>query len=267
MNTNQSTEYERKTAPPILRLQHLTVAARYSNRSEIIIHNVCTDVAPGEIVAWVGESGAGKTILSLSVLDLLPENISISSGAIFFMEQRLSISQLMTLRGRHVAMIFQNPMDALNPVFRVGHQIRDVVRHHLHLAKQVADAQILKLFEEVGLNDPLRVFRMYPHQLSGGMAQRVMIAMALACEPDIIIADEPTTALDATTQYHIIRLLRRLHRQQGFAMILISHDIHLVSQLATRTVILQHGRIIESNTTANMFAAPEHEYTKALITA
>ncbi|UJW35195.1 ABC transporter ATP-binding protein [Saccharothrix sp. AJ9571] len=227
------------------------------------------DVAPGEIVAVVGESGSGKSVTSMSVLGLLPKTTQIAG------ERRLEQTdlggmkdaELRKIRGNEIAMIFQEPMSALNPVYTIGWQIREALRTHQDLSKSAADARAIELLEMVGIPNPPVRFKQYPHQLSGGLRQRVVIAMAIACDPKVIIADEPTTALDVTVQAEILGLLRKLRDTLNTAIVLITHDMGVVADLADRVVVMYQGEIVESAPVRELFASPQEEYTRKLLAA
>ncbi|GAB3507832.1 ABC transporter ATP-binding protein [Amycolatopsis cihanbeyliensis] len=227
------------------------------------------DVKPGEIVAVVGESGSGKSVTSMSVLGLLPKNSTVHGD--LRLEDRglsgLSDKELRKIRGNDIAMIFQEPMTALNPVYTVGWQIREALRMHQDLAKSAADARAIELLDLVGIPNPEQRFRQYPHQLSGGLRQRVVIAMAIACDPKVIIADEPTTALDVTVQAEILGLLRKLRDTLDTAIVLITHDMGVVADLADRVVVMYQGDIVEQAPVRELFARPQQEYTKRLLAA
>jgi len=205
---------------------------------------------------------------ALTLLDLLPAAARVVGGNVFWDGQQLlgnGKSQLSKLRGRHIAMIFQNAVSALNPVFRIGAQISDIIRTHLPMSRKAARQKALALFEQVGLNRPAQIFAAYPHQLSGGMSQRVMIAIALSCHAELIIADEPTTALDKTTQVQILRLLKRLQQEQRFGLMLISHDIGWVSAMADTVAVMKSGAFVEQGPAARILQNPAHSYTKMLL--
>ena len=238
-----------------------------------VVNNVNINIEKGERVAIVGESGSGKTLSSLSLLQLLPkESEAFSSGKISININgdkihidELNSSELGKIRGRKIAMIFQEPMSSLDPVFKCGFQVDEVYKTHLEEDKKKAKERTLQLFKLVQLDDPERIYDSYPHEISGGQIQRVMIAMALVCNPDLLIADEPTTALDVTIQKEIISLLRNLSDQLEMALLFISHDLALVSQISEKVYVMYKGDIVEEGLTKSVFGNPEHPYTQALL--
>jgi peptide/nickel transport system ATP-binding protein len=226
------------------------------------------ELSPGETVALVGESGCGKTVTALALLGLVPAPGRVSAGQVFYDGSDLtSLSEdaLDRLRGDRIAMIFQEPMTALNPVYTVGDQIAEVLIVHRQASRAAAWSGAITLLAKVGLPDAEARARAYPHQLSGGMRQRAVIAMALACRPDVLIADEPTTALDVTVQAQILDLVMAAQKEMGMAVLFISHDLAVVSEIADRVLVMYAGRIVEEATAADLFAAPRHPYTRGLI--
>ena len=235
-----------------------------------LLRRVSLQVAPGQIVGLVGESGAGKTMVSRVVLGIAPENARVKHGTVVFDGRditHLSEAQRRPLLGREIALIPQNPMTALNPVERIEPQVTDVLRMHLGLRRAAARERALELLREVHLRDPERVLAQYPHELSGGMRQRVLIAIAFACRPKLIIADEPTTALDVTVQKQILRLIRELQRNFATAILFITHDLGVVAKLCDQVTVMHGGRVLESAPAAQLFAHPAHDYTRALFAA
>jgi oligopeptide/dipeptide ABC transporter ATP-binding protein len=222
----------------------------------------------GEITAIVGESGSGKTITALSCLRLLPErNSRLSSGVIRLDEQdvlSMPKAELSKFRGKQVAMIFQEPMTSLNPVLRVGDQVAEVILNHQGVGRAEARQLVVSLLKEVGIPEPELRYRDYPHQLSGGLRQRIVIAMAIACQPKLIIADEPTTALDVTMQAQVMELLEKLSKDLGIAILLISHDIGLVASYAQYVYVMYAGRVVESGALPELLNSPQHPYTRGL---
>ncbi|WP_215550172.1 ABC transporter ATP-binding protein [Amycolatopsis sp. CA-230715] len=233
------------------------------------VKGVTFDVAAGEILAVVGESGSGKSLTSLSVLGLVPPNGQVG-GAVRLDDRELSSlspKELRRIRGNDVAMIFQDPASALNPVHTVGWQIREAVRAHRDLTRSAADARVLDLLGLVGVPDAARRVKQYPHQLSGGLRQRVVIAMAIACDPKVIIADEPTSALDVTVQAEILDLLRTLRDAMDTAIVLVTHDMGVVSALADRVAVMRSGELVEQAPVRQLFDSPRHAYTRELLAA
>jgi oligopeptide/dipeptide ABC transporter ATP-binding protein len=234
-----------------------------------VVRGVSLTIAAGEMLGLVGESGSGKSVTALSILRLVPEPAGrITGGAIRFAGGdvlRLGRRQLRALRGRDIGMIFQEPMTSLNPVFTVGDQIGEAILLHEAIGAAAATARAVDLLALVGLPAPAEMLQRYPHELSGGQRQRVMIAMALACRPKLLIADEPTTALDVTVQAQILELIARLRHELGMAVLLITHDLGVVGQYCDRVAVMYAGRIVEEAPVAALFARPRHRYTEALI--
>ena len=232
------------------------------------VEDVSFEVDEGEILAIVGESGSGKSVTSLSVMGLLSEPGHVAGGSMEFMGRdlvRLSEKEYRALRGNDMAMIFQEPMTSLNPVYRVGKQIIEAIREHEKISKKDARERAIDLLHKVGIPSPEKRIDDYPHQMSGGMRQRVMIAMALACNPKLLIADEPTTALDVTIQAQILDLLRRLRNDTGMAVLLITHDLGVVSETADRVVVMYCGQVVEEAAVRTLFDQPLHPYTLGLL--
>jgi peptide/nickel transport system ATP-binding protein len=227
-------------------------------------------ISAGEIFGLVGESGCGKSVTGLSILRMVPSPGRITGGTITFQGENLLAKReadMRRLRGAGIAVIFQDPTTSLNPVFSVGRQLVDVLRQHRSMDGQTAREEVLATMVSVGLPDVERIFRSYPHELSGGMQQRVMIAMALVCGPALLIADEPTTALDVTIQAQILRLLRELRDEKQITIMLITHDLGVIAEACDRVAVLYAGRVVEMGTTEAIFAAPQHPYTQGLINA
>ena len=238
------------------------------------VNGVTLSLAQGETLAIVGESGSGKSVTGLSIMRLLGRTAGrIESGAILFRGRdggeidlaTASEDRMQAIRGRDIAMIFQDPMSSLNPVFPVGEQIAEPIRIHRRLDRRAARARAVDLLREAGVSDPERRVDAYPHQLSGGMRQRVMIAIALACDPTLLIADEPTTALDVTIQAQIVALLKRLQRDRGMAMIFVTHDLKLVEEIADQVAVMYASEIVEQGPAHVLLARPRHPYTRALL--
>jgi peptide/nickel transport system ATP-binding protein len=253
----------------VLSIADLTISFRTEDGTVDAVKGIGFDVAPGEIVAVVGESGSGKSVTSMSVLGLLPKTSTIS-GTVRLGEDGISglkEKELRKIRGNEIAMIFQEPMTALNPVYTIGWQIRESLRSHQDISKAAADARAIELLEMVGIPNPPERFKQYPHQLSGGLRQRVVIAMAISCDPKVIIADEPTTALDVTVQAEILGLLRKLRDTLNTAIVLITHDMGVVADLADRVVVMYQGEIVEQAPVKELFASPQQDYTRRLLAA
>ncbi|WP_020670489.1 ABC transporter ATP-binding protein [Amycolatopsis nigrescens] len=269
MSTEATTANTAGTSGSVLSISDLRISFSTEDGPVDAVKGIAFDVAPGEIVAVVGESGSGKSVTSMSVLGLLPKTSRITGD--LRLEERelagLKDKELRKIRGNDIAMIFQEPMSALNPVYTVGWQIREALRTHQDLAKSAADARAIELLDMVGIPDPAVRFNQYPHQLSGGLRQRVVIAMAIACDPKVIIADEPTTALDVTVQAEILGLLRRLRDTLNTAIVLITHDMGVVADLADRVVVMYQGEIVEQAPVTELFASPQEEYTRKLLAA
>jgi len=254
-------------SPPLLEVKDLYVQFPTPRGVVDAVTGVSFTVAPGETVAIVGESGSGKSVSSLAVMGLLGTG-RISSGSVLLRGEELvgmDPERLRELRGTEMAMIFQNPMTSLDPLFTVGDQIIEAIRAHRRVSRREARARALELLREVGLPDPERRIRSYPHELSGGQQQRVMIAIALACEPALLIADEPTTALDVTVEAQILDLLRRMQRDHGTALLLITHDMAVVAEMADRVVVMYAGQVVEQGPVREVLRSPYNPYTRALI--
>ncbi len=233
----------------------------------VSVDHVNFHVDEGEVVCIVGESGCGKSVTSLSIMGLMGRGGSAEGSVLFDGKELLSMTEkeLDQIRGNELTMIFQDPLTSLNPVFTIGSQMTEAIRIHLHLSKKEAEARAEELLARVGMPDPHAIMKKYPHMLSGGMRQRVMIAMALSCNRRLLIADEPTTALDVTIQAQIMHLLKELQRETQMAMILITHDIGLVANMADRVLVMYAGQIIEQAPAAELFRHPCHPYTQALL--
>lgn len=254
----------------ILSVKHLSISFNQQNEINKVIHEISFDLFKNEILAIVGESGSGKSVSSLAILGLLSKKNSVVKGSIIFQKQDLlSVSEnnFQKIRGNEISMIFQEPMSSLNPSIRCGEQVVEVLRQHLRLSKKDARAETISLFEKVKLPVPETIYTSYPHEISGGQKQRVMIAMAIACKPKILIADEPTTALDVTVQQEIVTLLKDLQKETQMSILFISHDLSLVSEIADRVLVMYKGDIVESAFAKAIFSSPQHEYTKALLNA
>ncbi len=256
-------------AETVLSVRGLQVAARGEGGPVPLVKGIGFDLKRGETLAIAGESGSGKSITSLSIMGLLPPpGVNVTGGEIRLGDQvltGLSDAGLRRVRGNRIAMIFQEPMTSLNPVMTVGNQVIEAIRAHTPMSRQAAKAEALAALKAVRLSEPARRMVQYPHELSGGMRQRVMIAMALALKPEVLIADEPTTALDVTVQREVLELLRDLQRTQGTAILLITHDMGVVAEYADRVVIMRQGQVVEEGDTRRIFQAPREQYTRDLL--
>jgi peptide/nickel transport system ATP-binding protein len=257
------------SAAPILEIDHLRTVFGRSPRAVVAVDSVSLELFAGQTLGVVGESGSGKSVTALSILRLLPAASSrIESGRISFLGRdlvQLSSRELRSVRGRRISMIFQEPGTSLNPVFSVAEQIAEAIRLGPGGTRRSIREQSEKLLHEVGIRDPKRVLASYPHQISGGQKQRVMIAMALSSNPEILIADEPTTALDVTVQAQILELLAELRDRRGMSILFISHDLGVISQIADQVAVMYRGRIVEQGPVLELFRAPKHPYTKGLL--
>jgi oligopeptide/dipeptide ABC transporter ATP-binding protein len=253
---------------PLLSVNDLEV--KFATRKATIhaVNRVSFDLEPGETLGIVGESGSGKSVTSLAMLGILPRQGRVTGGSVMFDGRDLLTTpdpELRKIRGREIAMVFQDPMTSLNPVLRVGRQITEALRTHMGMNGDEARAEAKSLLERVGIPDAERRLRDYPHQFSGGMRQRVMIAMAISCRPKILIADEPTTALDVTIQAQILEVLRSLVEQERMGLILITHDLGVVAGICQRTNVMYAGSFVETGRTPDIFARPKHPYTVGLL--
>jgi ABC-type dipeptide/oligopeptide/nickel transport system ATPase component len=252
------------SAPPLLDVQHLTVTFG----SLTAVDDVSFQIAPGETLGLVGESGSGKSVTAFSILRLLQRPGRVTAGRILFEERDLLTlpeRDMRDVRGARISLIFQEPMTALNPVMRVGDQIAEALTVHGMASRAGARQRAIELLDSVRIPDAARRARDYPHQLSGGMRQRVMIAIALACRPPLIIADEPTTALDVTIQAQVLDLMRELKARLNLAVLLITHDFGVVAEMADRVAVMYRGRLVEEGPVRQILRSPSHEYTKNLL--
>lgn len=253
---------------PVLSVKNLTIDLPRNADRKHAVHDVSFDVAPGEVVCLVGESGSGKSVIAFSVMGLLAKALNVSAGSIELQGEHLVTAtedRLRELRCTRMGMIFQEPMTALNPVMRCGDQIDEVLQEHTNFSSDQRRQKVLDMIEQVHLPDPSRMYSSYPHQLSGGQRQRIMIAMALILEPVLLIADEPTTALDVTTQAQILHLIRELQGEKQTGVLFITHDFGVVAELGDRVAVLKQGELVEFGTTQQVLSAPQHPYTQMLI--
>ncbi|WP_077702123.1 ABC transporter ATP-binding protein [Virgibacillus dokdonensis] len=253
----------------VLDIKNLHTGFLINDELHHAVVDVNFNVKPKEIVCVVGESGCGKSVMSLSIMQLLPKiNSKISDGEVLFNGENLvqkSEKEMNQIRGKDIAMIFQEPMTALNPVFSIGWQMREILFNHLDISKQEANHKAIDLLKQVGISRPEKILNEYPHQLSGGMRQRVVIAMAIALQPKLLIADEPTTALDVTIQAQILELLKDIQNKVNMAIMLITHDLGVVAEMADRVIVMYAGKIVEEASVVDLFTQPKHPYTQSLL--
>ena len=255
---------------PLLRVEELTVTLPSEHRLRRILDRVTFDLYPHEVMSLVGESGSGKTMTALAVMGLLPPTARVQGGHIWFDGHdllALSERHLRQVRGAGITMIFQSPRAALNPLMRVGEQVARALRLHRGLRRDAADETAVELLRRVGIPDAATRARAYPHQLSGGMAQRALVAMMLACRPRLLIADEPTTSLDVTIQAQIFELIKDVQAETGATLLLITHDLGVVSEVCQRVAVMYAGQIMEVAPVADLFASPRHPYTELLLSS
>ncbi len=256
---------------PLLDIKNLSISFKKSNEIFKAVNEISFQIEPGKFTAIVGESGSGKSLTALSILQLLPEGVSVSGNIIFNTNENpteltsLNNKSISDIRGHQISMIFQEPMTALNPLIKCGKQVTEILIHHKKISKQAAKENTVQLFTEVELANPEKIFNSYPHQISGGQKQRVMIAMAIACNPKLLIADEPTTALDVRVQKSIMILLKKLQVQYNMSVLLITHDLGLVNDVADDIVVLYKGNIVESGNARDILLHPGNAYTKGLL--
>jgi peptide/nickel transport system ATP-binding protein len=252
----------------LIDIQNLSIQFKNESTLSYAVQDVSFSINKGEALGLVGESGSGKSITALSMIGLLPVQAIISSGQIIYKNQdllQLNENKLRSYRGHHISMIFQEPMTALNPVIKCGEQVAEIIRLHQHISKKQIHQQVIDLFNKVNLPRPDEIYKSYPHQISGGQKQRVMIAMAVANKPDLLIADEPTTALDVTVQKEIILLLNDLRKEFGMSLLFISHDLGVISEVSERVAVMYKGQIVEEGLVNEVFKNPQHPYTKGLM--
>ena len=254
---------------PLLEIKNLKIDFRQDDEWREVVHGIDFEVFAGRTLGIVGESGSGKSVSNLAVMHLLDRKVSRVKADAMRLEgldfKDFNEKQMAEVRGKRIAMIFQEPMTSLNPVYRCGHQVSEMIRQHEEVTKQVARERVIALFKQVMLPRPETIYDSYPHELSGGQKQRVMIAMAIACHPQVLIADEPTTALDVTVQKEILKLLRQLQRETGMGMVFITHDLGVVSEIADDVAVMHHGEILEHGEVRQVLEHPQHPYTKGLL--
>jgi peptide/nickel transport system ATP-binding protein len=254
---------------PLLSVRDLSIAFHQGGRETLAVDHVSFDLQSGRTLALVGESGSGKSITALSIVKLLGStSATYPSGQVLFKGDDLLLAsddKLRSVRGNEITMVFQEPMTSLNPLHSIEKQIGEILALHGMRGEDELRARVIELLEEVGIPDPASRLNAYPHQLSGGLRQRVMIAMSLMCDPELLIADEPSTALDVTIQAQILRLLADLQKELGIAMVLITHDLGVVARIADRVAVMYAGQVVEQGSAAEIFSAPQHPYTRGLI--
>lgn len=254
----------------LLEIKNLHVNFKGMRGTTEALKNMNLTVDKGEIVGIVGESGSGKSITALSVLGLLEENAIIPKGEIIYNGKslfELEKKELQSLRGKEIGMVFQEPMTALQPTMKIGKQLLNVIRKHRNLTAREADEAVIQALKEVHIDNPELVSKKYPFELSGGMRQRIVIALAMASPPNLLIADEPTTALDVTIQYEIINLIKELNKKRGTSVLLITHDLGVVANICERIIVMYAGEVVESGLTQDVLTQPRHPYTKSLLKA
>jgi len=253
---------------PLLQVKNLHTSF-FTDAGEVkAVNGISYNLDAGKVLGIVGESGSGKSVSAYSVLRILTDTGRVTEGEVLFRGENIlkySEQQMQSFRGSRISIIFQDPMTCLNPTFSIGSQLREAIRIHTDRSKEQIQARALEMLQLVGVNEPEKRLRQYPHELSGGMRQRVMIAMALACEPDILIADEPTTALDVTIQAQILELMQELQRKLGMAIIMITHDLGVIADMCDEIIVMYGGKVCERGTADEIFYNPRHEYTKGLI--
>ncbi len=254
----------------LLQVKEIRTEFFSSKKSSVTaVDGVSFDINKGEIVGLVGESGCGKSVTSLSILQLLKDTSGkVTNGEVLFNGEdllKMSTKEIRKLRGNKLSMIFQEPMSSLNPAMKIEKQLLEGIKLHTDLDKVKAREKAVEILTQVGIPDPNRVLKNYPHQLSGGMSQRVMIAMAMCCEPQLLIADEPTTALDVTIQAQILDLMRKIQQEKGMGILLITHDLGVVAEICTRVVVMYAGKVVEEAPVRDIFNNPQHPYTRGLI--
>ncbi len=253
---------------PLLSIEGLVTTFRMRGGAGNAVDDVRLEIARGETVGLVGESGCGKSMTAMSVMGLLPDTAKITAGVIDFAGEDLAKytrSQMLKITGDRISMIFQEPMTSLNPVKTVGHQVREAILLHQEVSRKEAKEKVIDIFKKVGIPEPERRYGQYPHQLSGGLRQRVMIGMAMVCSPDLLIADEPTTALDVTIEAQILRLMRKLQEEQGASILMITHNLGVVAEICDRVYVMYAGQVVEQADVRTLFKNPAHPYTVGLM--
>jgi len=254
---------------PMLQVEDLHFAFNQNGKKFEAVNGVSFSVDPGKTLVVVGESGCGKSVTATSILQLLPRKLGdITQGSIKFKGQELvgaGVDVLRDIRGNKISMIFQEPMTSLNPVFTIGKQMAEMQQEHNKISRKEADAHSIEMIKKVGMSQPEKILKSYPHELSGGMRQRIMIAMAMSCNPDLLLADEPTTALDVTIQAQVLQLMKNLQKDFGTAIIMITHDMGVVAEMADDVMVMYGGRVVEYGPVEEVFKNPLHPYTRDLL--
>lgn len=257
------------SSTPLLTVSQLTVQLLMEGKFYTAVDGIDLTIQKGETVALVGESGCGKSLTALSLLGILPggDRFRCSGSVLYHGKELLTLpeEEKRILRGSRIAMIFQDPSSCLHPLYTIGEQLREVLEIHTEETEEEIERHLIYALEEMGLNDPIRILNTYPHTLSGGMVQRVMIAMALLCQPDLLIADEPTTALDVTMQAQVLALMRKVQKERGMSLLLITHDFGVVEEMADRVLVMYAGDVVESGTVKDVLKSPSHPYTQGLL--
>lgn len=252
---------------PLLSVIDLKVQCQTKNGPVQIVNSIGFHINPGEIVGLVGESGSGKSMTALALLNLLGKNTSIQGQVLFEDKNLLDLDEklMRTVRGKHIGMVFQDPTTSLDPTMCIGQQVAETILEHQNLSKKQAYEKSVSLLSQVGIGEPQKRMEQYPHELSGGMRQRVMIAIALSCDPQLLIADEPTTALDLTIQSQILELIKLRQREKGFSVLWITHDLGVVANMCQRVLVMHNGKIVEDASVVDLFSNPKHPYTQTLL--
>ncbi|GKV70580.1 ABC transporter ATP-binding protein [Sporosarcina sp. NCCP-2716] len=255
----------------LLEIKDLSIDVKVGKRSVNVVKNLSLSIDKKQKYGIVGESGSGKSLTSLSILQLLPDVLKVSEGSILLNDDlnlaAMSKKEILKIRGKEISMIFQEPMTALDPLFTIEHQIKEVLRFHGKYSKKQMDDMAIEILDKVGFAQPKQLLRKYPHELSGGMRQRIMIAMALICKPKLLIADEPTTALDVTIQAQILDLMNDLTNDYDTSILLITHDLGVIAEICERVAVMYAGTLVEETTVKNLFRNPQHPYTKGLLSS
>lgn len=254
----------------MLKVENLTIRFEDREAGQEVVKGISFSVNEGEILGIVGESGSGKTMTALTVMGLLKKHAFLDSGNIYLENLdllQLNEKQMREVQGNDISMIFQEPMTSLNPTMKIGRQVEEALKLHTNMSKKERQEKVLKALEDVELENPELLIKEYPYELSGGMRQRVMIAAAIVCRPKLLIADEPTTALDVNTQESILKLMKKLNQKYKMSILFISHNLRVVNEICSRVIVMKNGEIVEEGETEEIFKNPQHEYTKQLIEA